>query len=260
MTSRQFMNPHPTTQRRELQPVAERTSQRKQAAATEVDTSPRQAAQRRQLAQLKGDASERPGNGLPESMRLGMQALSGVDLGQVRVHYNSTRPAQLQALAYAQGDEIHLGPGQEQHLGHEAWHLVQQRQGRVQPNGEAGGVAINDNPSLEREADRMGARAAQVKTAQLKADHAKGCGCPACAARSPGLQLKTAGTSALAVHQLKTCLHGHENCENPNHYLGAAPTGRYKNKTGHHDPTTDKSRKRAVKKGYTGKRGKGKTR
>jgi hypothetical protein len=255
------MNRTPTAQCRELQPVAERTSQRKQVADTVVDSSPRQLAQRRQLTQLKGDAwSARPGDGLPESLRVGMHALSGVDLGQVQVHYNSARPSQLQALAYAQGNEIHLGPGQEQHLAHEAWHLVQQRQGRVQANAEARGVAINDNPGLEREADQMGARAAQMKTAQLKAGHAKGCACPACAAPGAGLQLKTAGTGTRAVHQLKKCLHGHENCGNPNHYLGAAPTGRYKNTTGHHDPTTDKSRKRAVKKGYTGKRGKGKTR
>lgn len=49
------------------------------------------------------------------------------------MHYNSSRPAQLQALAYAQGSDIHLGPGQERHLPHEAWHGVQQAQGRVQP-------------------------------------------------------------------------------------------------------------------------------
>ncbi|MEL6127089.1 MAG: DUF4157 domain-containing protein, partial [Pseudomonadota bacterium] len=34
-------------------------------------------------------------------------------------------------MAYAQGSNIHLGPGQDQHLPHEAWHVVQQRQGRV---------------------------------------------------------------------------------------------------------------------------------
>ncbi|HEX5683410.1 MAG TPA: DUF4157 domain-containing protein [Ideonella sp.] len=211
------------------------------------------------MAQLNG-ASEQapPRTALPESLRAGMHALSGVDLSQVQVHYNSSKPAQLQALAYAQGNDIHLGPGQERHLPHEAWHLVQQRQGRVRANSEAGGVAINDNPELEREADHMGTRATQKKwPAQLKGDHAKVCTCAGCTGGA-SLQLKRAPPSPQGpVHQLAKCDHGHEDCHNPNHFGGGrAPTGRYKNTTGHHDPTIDKSRKKAVKKGYTGKRGK----
>jgi len=42
-------------------------------------------------------------------------------------------PAQLNALAYAQGSDIHVAPGQEKHLPHEAWHVVQQSKGRVKP-------------------------------------------------------------------------------------------------------------------------------
>jgi hypothetical protein len=53
-----------------------------------------------------------------------------MSMDSVKVHYNSTKPAQLSALAYAQGSNIHLAPGQEQHLSHEAWHLVQQAKGR----------------------------------------------------------------------------------------------------------------------------------
>lgn len=34
---------------------------------------------------------------------------------------------------YSQGTDIHIGPGQEKHLPHEAWHVVQQKQGRVKP-------------------------------------------------------------------------------------------------------------------------------
>jgi hypothetical protein len=63
------------------------------------------------------------------------------------------------ALAYAQGNDIHLGPGQERHLPHEAWHVVQQRQGRVQPTTSVAGVAVNDDPALEHEADTMGGKA-----------------------------------------------------------------------------------------------------
>lgn len=96
---------------------------------------------------------------LPAQLRAGLEALGGVPLSDVRVHYNSARPAQLQAQAFAQGRDIHLAPGAEQHLPHEAWHTVQQRQGRVRPTGRAGGVPVNADPGLEREADVMGARA-----------------------------------------------------------------------------------------------------
>ncbi len=71
--------------------------------------------------------------GLPDNLKTGMENLSGQSLDNVNVHYNSSEPASIQAHAYAQGTDIHLGPGQEQHLPHEAWHVVQQKQGRVQP-------------------------------------------------------------------------------------------------------------------------------
>src|SRR5690606_4263678 len=82
-----------------------------------------------------------------------------------QVTYNSSKPAQLDAHAYAQGRDIFVGPGQEAHLPHEAWHVVQQRQGRVQPTGRVGGVSINDDAALEREADVMGTRAMQSSAA-----------------------------------------------------------------------------------------------
>lgn len=58
---------------------------------------------------------------------------SGHSMDNVKVHYNSSEPASLQAHAYAQGTDIHLASGQERHLPHEAWHIVQQAQGRVKP-------------------------------------------------------------------------------------------------------------------------------
>ncbi len=108
---------------------------------------------------LQGKAID--SGGLPAQLRESMQAMSGVDLGGVRVHYNSSAPAQVGAHAFAQGSDIHLASGQERHLPHEAWHVVQQKQGRVQPTMELGGVAINDSPALESEADRMGERASR---------------------------------------------------------------------------------------------------
>lgn len=99
---------------------------------------------------------------LPARLQAGLERLSGLNLSDVRVHSNSSQPSQLQALAYARGNEIHLGPGQERHLPHEAWHLVQQRQGRVRPTMQLHGTPINDDESLEREADQMGERALKL--------------------------------------------------------------------------------------------------
>ena len=102
--------------------------------------------------------------GLPDQLKSGMESISGLSLNDVKVHRNSDRPAQLQAHAYAQGTDIHLGPGQEKHLPHELGHVVQQKQGRVKPTVQLKGkVNINDDPGLEKEADVLGAKAMQLK-------------------------------------------------------------------------------------------------
>lgn len=95
--------------------------------------------------------------GLPDGLKAGVEALSGVNLDGVKVHYGSAKPAQRQAHAYAEGAEIHLAPGQERHLPHEAWHVAQQAQGRVKPTRQLKtDIPVNDDVQLEREADRMG--------------------------------------------------------------------------------------------------------
>jgi hypothetical protein len=100
--------------------------------------------------------------GLPDNLKSGIENLSGFAMDDVKVHYNSAKPAQLQAHAYAQGTDIHLGSGQEKHLPHEAWHVVQQKQGRVQPTMQMkGNINVNDDAGLENEADVMGGKAHQ---------------------------------------------------------------------------------------------------
>lgn len=126
--------------------------------ARTIQASPRMVAQRERLERTTGSGDAARG-GLPDGLRRGMEALSGEDLSDVRVHRGSSRPARLGAHAFAQGSDIHLAPGQERHLPHEAWHVVQQRQGRVPATGRVAGVAVNDDAALEREADRMGSRA-----------------------------------------------------------------------------------------------------
>lgn len=97
--------------------------------------------------------------GMPDNLKAGIEDLSGFSMDDVRVHYNSDKPATVQALAYTQGTDIHVAPGQEQHLPHEAWHVAQQMAGRVEPTTEVGGLPVNDNMDLEHEADVMGAKA-----------------------------------------------------------------------------------------------------
>lgn len=115
--------------------------------------------------QRQEQVAARPNNtGLPNQLKSGIESLSGMSMDHVKVHYNSSQPAQLNALAYAQGSDIHVAPVQEQHLPHEAWHVVQQAQGRVKPTMQMkDGVPVNDDAGLETEADVMGAKALQLK-------------------------------------------------------------------------------------------------
>ncbi len=118
--------------------------------------------------QRKLQAQADPGennSGLPDNLKSGVENISGYSLDDVKVHYNSDKPAQLNAHAYAQGTDIHLASGQERHLPHEAWHVVQQKQGRVKPTVQMkGDIAVNDKAELETEADVMGRQAVDIKT------------------------------------------------------------------------------------------------
>ncbi len=113
-----------------------------------------------------GDANEAPPtnpssnpNGLPIELVDGFLATTGHDLSNVLVHKNSDQPQKMGALAYAQGNDIYLGTGQEEHLGHEAAHIVQQREGRVTATTEIAGLPVNDSPELEHEADALARQA-----------------------------------------------------------------------------------------------------
>lgn len=136
---------------------------------TDEDDARRKDGQQSDLLQLRQSkaamvpqAAPRPQNnttGLPDTLKTGLENLSGYPMDDVRVHYNSSRPAQLKAWAYTQGSQIHIAPGQEKYLPHEAWHVVQQKQGRVQATTQLKGIDINDDSALEKEADTMGYRA-----------------------------------------------------------------------------------------------------
>lgn len=108
---------------------------------------------------------------LPNHIKLGIKELSGLSMDDVKVHYKSHKPAQLGALAYAQNNNIYLADNQEKHLPHEAWHIVQQKQGRVTATLRTHDVNINDDMALEREADIMGVRVAQSGVALTGGNH-----------------------------------------------------------------------------------------
>ncbi len=91
--------------------------------------------------------------GVPDHMKRQYEELSGLSMDDVRVHYNSGKPSQLGALAYTQGNHVYVAPGQERQLGHELGHVIQQKQGRVRATDYFGGVAVNLDDRLEREAD-----------------------------------------------------------------------------------------------------------
>ena len=91
--------------------------------------------------------------GIPTQMKLDFEHRSGLSFDDVRVHYNSDKPRKIGALAYTQIPQVHIGPGQERHLRHELGHVVQQKQGIVRPTTWINGLAVNDSPAMEREAE-----------------------------------------------------------------------------------------------------------
>lgn len=106
------------------------------------------------MEKRRGQKSEgSSATGIPKQLQRRFEEKSGYSFDDVRVHYNSSKPAQLQALAYTQGNQIYVGPGQEKHLSHELAHVVQQKQGIVSPTTTVNGQQVNDNPALERAAD-----------------------------------------------------------------------------------------------------------
>ena len=108
---------------------------------------------------------------MPEDVQAKMEYSFGTSFSSVNVHTNDNSASDMGALAYTRGNNIHFAPGQynptsskgQELLGHELTHVVQQRQGRVQPTKQGKGLAVNDSPSLENEADVMGKKAAEGK-------------------------------------------------------------------------------------------------
>jgi hypothetical protein len=108
------------------------------------------------------------GSGLPADVAASMGRSFGTDFSAVRVHEGSEASA-MGARAFTQGRNIHFAPGEYdprsasglELIGHELTHVVQQAEGRVGTNVLAKGVSLNDDETLEHEADERGASAAR---------------------------------------------------------------------------------------------------
>jgi hypothetical protein len=149
-----FDNSHEAAVQRKLREMANHSSQAKQS-RTIQEMADNHSSQQRSIEKKQNKT------GLPDNLKSGIENLSGYSLDDVKVHYNSGKPAGLQAHAYTQGTNIHVASGQEKHLPHEAWHVVQQKQGRVNSTMQMKGVKINADDGLESEADVMGDNALQ---------------------------------------------------------------------------------------------------
>jgi hypothetical protein len=111
---------------------------------------------------------------LPNDVRAKMETAFGTDFSDVRVHIGR-EASSLGAIAYTWGSNIHFAPGQynphtlqgQKLLGHELWHVVQQKSGRVK-NPFGGGVAVVQDHALEAEADRMGIKAALTQVVRRR--------------------------------------------------------------------------------------------
>lgn len=116
------------------------------------------------------------GQPIPEQVRAKMETAFGMDFSDVRIHVGQ-EASSIGALAYTWGTNIHFAPGQynphtiqgQKILGHELWHVVQQKSGRVS-NPFGSGVAVVQDHALEAEADRMGVKAAMTAIVQKLGD------------------------------------------------------------------------------------------
>jgi hypothetical protein len=114
---------------------------------------------------------------LPPDVRARMEAALGASFSAVRVHQDAYAQA-IGAQAFTRGTDIVFAPGRFdpssaqglELIGHELAHVKQQAEGRVPVTAQIGGAPANDDPSLEREADDLGAKAARGALAQAAAD------------------------------------------------------------------------------------------
>ncbi len=126
-----------------------------------------------------------PGHPLPARVRSRFEQAFGADFSDVRVHRESTLPPS-PLRAFARGSHLHFAPTRFQPgtaagdalIGHELAHVAQQRERRVMSDETAdpdsgGGAPFNTDSGLEREASRLGERAARGEAVPVGSQAAK---------------------------------------------------------------------------------------
>ncbi|BDS09676.1 C2 family cysteine protease [Aureispira anguillae] len=106
------------------------------------------------IAKAEKQALKPNKTGIPDDLKAKMEQLSGFDLSNVRVHYNSDKPAEVGALAYTKGMDIYISTGNEKYLEHELWHVIQQIKGEAKATGEINGEKIDTRKDIEDKADQ----------------------------------------------------------------------------------------------------------
>ncbi len=106
------------------------------------------------------EKTEENRTGIPLQLKRRMEEHTGLSFQDVQVHYNSEQPGKINALAYTQGTQVYLAPGEEKHLPHELGHVVQQKQGIVKadtmyPGGVCKTAAVES--TLDESVKAMGA-------------------------------------------------------------------------------------------------------
>ncbi len=125
-----------------------------------------------ELSQSDSSSSDK----MPPLVQRKMEASFSEDFSNVNIHKNSAQSTDMDAHAFTQGNDIHFAPGQynpesqqgQELLGHELTHIVQQWSGVVKPTTQMKGVGVNDDATLENEADVMGKKAAEGKPAEVE--------------------------------------------------------------------------------------------
>ena len=163
---------------------------------------------------------------MPAAVQAKMERSFGRDFSATRIH-EGAHAAELGAVAYAQGTDIHFAPGHydphslrgQELLGHELAHVVQQSQGRVKPTVQMTGLpggseapggraigtqGVNTEPSLEREADEMGARAARGQPVSGAATPGAESGTGARAAGGSGVVQRVGETGAAVNSEISS--------------------------------------------------------
>jgi hypothetical protein len=143
---------------------------KKKPASMKAETSQFADDKKKKPASMKAAPTSSSPNKMPEHVQQKMESTMNADFSNVNIHVGS-KASSVGALAYTQGNDIHFAQGKfnpntqsgQNLLGHELAHVVQQRAGRVKATTSVNGLPVNDDRSLEKEADVMGAKAASAK-------------------------------------------------------------------------------------------------